>query len=99
MGDKAKPFTMEVVERAYRHTPGFERAEDGVAYSLRATVEALEAERAKVRRLREELSEVIEQTKCVCGESWTGRSRHSPDCYGYVADSALKVLNETAEDA
>lgn len=59
----------------------------------------LEAERAKVRRLRVELSEVIEQTKCVCGESWTGRGRHSPDCYGYVAESALKALAETAEDA
>lgn len=72
MGDKAKPFTMEVVERAYRHTPGFERAEDGVAYSLRATVEALEAERAKVRVARRIMKWALENEKWLTGgdERW-----------------------------
>lgn len=59
------------------------------------TIASLTAERDG---LREALQSIADQLTCRCGEAWTGRRMHDPNCFAYVGDEArdaLAAVNES----
>ena len=84
MGNEApKPYTTEDAPAPYDSAKQVDR------HRLRATVTALEEAREALREARD----VFEQTHANhCGEAWTSRGLHAPECLQYmvaVIDRAL----------
>ena len=52
-------------------------------------------ERVMPRATYGALRTIAAQCACCCGESWTSRGMHSPDCLEDLREEALAALGET----